>query len=79
MGKRRVVVTGLGTVSPYGVGVDLLWNNLINGKSGIKTIQGLDLSKHLVHIAGQIQNVNVDDYIEPKEQRRMDRYNCRLR
>lgn len=75
MGKRRVVVTGLGTVSPYGVGVDLLWNNLINGKSGIKTIQGLDLSKHLVHIAGQIQNVNVDDYIEPKEQRRMDRYN----
>lgn len=74
MKKRRVVITGMGAVTPYGVGADLLWENLKNGKSAIsKTDLSADL--HTVLIGGQIKNVNIDDYIDPKEQKRMDRYN----
>ncbi|MCI1272877.1 MAG: beta-ketoacyl-ACP synthase II [Clostridiaceae bacterium] len=74
MTKRRVVITGLGAVSPYGVGVKNFWDNLVAGKSGIRTIQGLDLEKHVVKIAGQVPNFNPEDYMEPKEAKKMDRF-----
>ena len=74
MTKRRVVVTGMGTVTPYGVGVDKFWDNLKEGKSCISNLD-LDPNLHTVLIGGQIKNVNVDEYIEPKEQKRLDRYN----
>lgn len=72
--KRRVVVTGLGCVSPFGVGVDALWNNLIKGNSGIRTLENIDLSKHLVHFGGAVPDFDSTPYIEPKDARRMDKF-----
>lgn len=71
MNKRRVVVTGMGCVSPFGLGVDNLWENTSAGKSGIKKTT-LDAEKHLVQIGGQVPEFNTDDYIDPKEAKRMD-------
>lgn len=73
MSKRRVVVTGMGCVSPYGIGVDTLWNNLKNGISGIKE-HNLDKDKHLVKVAGQVpEDIDVASYIDPKEAKRLDK------
>lgn len=73
MSKRRVVITGMGCVSPYGIGVDNLWNNLINGISGIKE-HNLDKEKHIVKVAGQVpEDIDVDSYIDPKEAKRLDK------
>ncbi len=73
MSKRRVVVTGMGCVSPYGIGVDLLWNNLKNGISGIRE-HNLDKNIHQVKIAGQVPpDIDVDSYIDPKEAKRLDK------
>jgi 3-oxoacyl-[acyl-carrier-protein] synthase II len=73
MSKRRVVVTGMGCVSPYGIGVDLLWNNLKNGISGIRE-HNLDKNIHLVKIAGQVpEDIDIDSYIDPKEAKRLDK------
>ncbi|MCD7879329.1 MAG: beta-ketoacyl-ACP synthase II [Candidatus Gastranaerophilales bacterium] len=73
MSKRRVVITGMGCVTPYGIGVDLLWTNLKNGKSGIKE-HNLDKSKHLVKIAGQVPtDIDIDSYIDSKEAKRLDK------
>lgn len=73
MSKRRVVVTGMGCVSPYGIGVERLWNNLINGKSGIKE-HNLDKDKHLVKIAGQVPpDINLEPYVDSKEAKRLDK------
>lgn len=74
MTKRRVVITGLGAVSPYGVGVDKFWNSIVEGKSGISITDAIDIEKHPVKISGGIKNLNMDDYIDPKESKRMDRY-----
>ncbi len=76
MGKRRVVITGLGVVTSLGVGTDKFWNNLLGGKNGISTIENFDLEGQGVTIAGEIKNedLNIDEYINPKEAKRMDRY-----
>lgn len=74
MSKRRVVVTGIGAVSPFGVGVDTLWDNLKAGNSGISTIENMDLDGHTVHIAGEVKNFDENQYIDPKEAKKMDRY-----
>ena len=72
--KRRVVVTGMGCVSPYGVGVDTLWNNLKEGKSGIRELTAVDIEKHLVHIGGEVPEFDVTPYVEAKDARRMDKF-----
>ena len=73
MTKRRVVVTGMGCVTPYGIGVNTLWNNLKEGKSGIKE-HNLDPEKHLVKVAGQVPtDLNIDEYVDPKEAKRLDK------
>ncbi len=72
--KRRVVVTGMGIVSPVGVGAKEFWNALLEGKSGISTIENISLDGHTVHIAGEIKNFDEISTLEPKEARRMDRY-----
>ncbi len=73
MSKRRVVVTGMGCVSPYGIGVDLMWNNLKNGISGIRE-HNLDKTVHQVKIAGQVPpDIDVDSYVDPKEAKRLDK------
>ncbi len=74
MSKRRVVVTGLGAISPYGAGVDLLWKNITAGKSGIDTIKNIDLEKHNVHIAGEVEGYDPIQYFDPKEAKKTDRF-----
>ena len=74
MTKRRVVITGLGAVTPFGVGVDKFWNSLVEGKSGISTSELIDVSKHVVKISGEVKNFHPEEYIDPKEAKKMDRY-----
>lgn len=75
MTKKRVVVTGLGAISPFGIGVDKLWNSLKEGKSGVSiTSDIIDVNKHTVKISGEVKDFNPDDYMDPKEARRMDRF-----
>ena len=71
--KRRVVVTGMGCISPFGVGIDVLWEGLKAGKSAIRYLT-LDKEKHLVHIGGQVPEFDVTKYVDPKDARRMDKF-----
>lgn len=74
MTKKRVVITGLGAVTPFGIGVDKLWDSLISGKSGIATTEGMDLEFHPVKISGEVKNFVPEDYLDPKEAKKMDRF-----
>ena len=74
MSKRRVVVTGMGIVSPFGVGKDVFWKSLVEGKSGISTIENITLEGHTVHIAGEVKNFEPSEYMDSKDAKRMDRY-----
>ena len=74
MSKRRVVVTGMGIVSPFGVGKELFWNSLVEGKSGISTIENISLEGHTVHIAGEVKNFDPTQYMDSKDAKRRDRY-----
>lgn len=74
MEKRRVVVTGMGCVTPVGIGVENFWKGLVSGKSGIVHTSRLDLSQHKVKIAGEINDFNPEDYMDPKEAKRTDRF-----
>ena len=77
---RRVVVTGMGMVTPLGSGVDHNWSQIIAGKSGIARIEGFDVSDISCQIAGQVPGadavggLNLDDWIDPREQRKQDRF-----
>lgn len=78
---RRVVVTGLGLVTPLGCGVKVNWDRLTNSQSGIGAIQSFDVSDLPAKIAGQVPRgetadgkFNADDWVPPKEQRRMDTF-----
>ncbi len=71
--KRRIVVTGMGCVSPFGIGVDILWKNIIQGNSGIRYLN-LDKEKHLVHIGGQVPEFDTTPYVDAKDARRMDKF-----
>ncbi len=72
MSKRRVVVTGLGMVTPVGNSVDETWSNILAGKSGIATIEYFDTTEFSTRIGGSIRNLELDDYIPRKEQKKMD-------
>ncbi|MBE7710122.1 MAG: beta-ketoacyl-[acyl-carrier-protein] synthase II [Cyanobacteria bacterium SIG32] len=76
MTKRRVVITGLGAVTPVGIGVDKFWSSLLNGKSGVSLIENMDTELHTVKIAAEIKNedFNPENYMTSKEANRMDRY-----
>ncbi|MEW6215360.1 MAG: beta-ketoacyl-ACP synthase II [Nitrospirota bacterium] len=74
MDRRRVVVTGIGLITPLGVGVRATWENLIQGKSGIRKITHFDASAFQTQIAGEVEGFNPEDYIEPKEVKKMDRF-----
>lgn len=72
MSKRRVVVTGLGVVSPVGIGVQTSWSSLIAGKSGITRITKFDPSNFASQIAGEVKDFDVSQFLPAKEARRMD-------
>ena len=77
---RRVVVTGLGMVTPLGSGVDHNWSEITAGKSGISKIENFDVSDISCRIAGQVPGadqpggLNLDDWIDPREQHKQDRF-----
>jgi 3-oxoacyl-[acyl-carrier-protein] synthase II len=81
MSMRRVVVTGVGLVTPLGVGTETVWQRLLAGESGIRGIQGFDVSDLPAKIAGQVPRgetasgaFNADEWVPPKEQRKMDEF-----
>jgi len=74
MDRKRVVVTGLGLITPLGIGVETSWQNLLSGKSGIRRITSFDASAFPTQIAGEVDSFNPEDYIEPKEVKKMDRF-----
>ncbi len=76
MTKRRVVITGMGAVTPCGIGVNKFWNAMLEGKSGISNIESIDTERHTVKIAGEIKekDFNPEDYMDSKDAKRMDRF-----
>ena len=74
MAKRRVVITGLGIVSPVGIGVSQAWQSIVNGKSGIGRITHFDPSLFACQIAGEVKDFDVTQYLPAKDARRMDRF-----
>ena len=74
MTRRRVVITGLGIVSPVGNTVEEAWQNIIAGRSGIDRITRFDVSSFPVRIAGEIRNFDIGQYLPPKDARRMDTF-----
>ena len=72
MARRRVVVTGLGIVSPVGNSVEEAWQNILAGKSGIAAVTKFDVSTFPVKFAGEVKNFDITQYISAKDARRMD-------
>jgi len=72
--NKRVVVTGMGVISPVGTGLDKFWAALISGESGIDKITKFDASEYKTQIAGEVKDFDAANYIEKKEARRMDRF-----
>jgi 3-oxoacyl-[acyl-carrier-protein] synthase II len=80
-GIRRVVVTGMGLVTPLGIGLDQVWGRLLAGESGIGAIQSFDVSDLPARVAGQVPRgdrasglFNADDWVPPKDHRKMDEF-----
>ncbi len=74
MAKRRVVITGLGIVSPVGSTIDKAWSNIKAGKSGISPIDVFDASDMPVKISGAVRDFEANDYVPPKDQKKMDTF-----
>ena len=74
MSKRRVVVTGMGIVSPVGSELEKAWENIREGRSGISQIDDFDVSAFATQIAGSVSGFDVGDYLVPKDARKMDRF-----
>ncbi|GAB4294003.1 MAG: beta-ketoacyl-ACP synthase II [Thiohalomonadaceae bacterium] len=72
MAKRRVVITGLGMVSPVGLSVKESWENILAGKSGIAPITHFDTSAFTTHFGGSVKGFNAENYLSPKEAKKMD-------
>ncbi|MDP5040158.1 MAG: beta-ketoacyl-ACP synthase II, partial [Paraglaciecola sp.] len=74
MSKRRVVVTGLGMLSPLGNDVSSTWENIIAGVSGISAITSFDASEYSTRFAGEVKGFDVEQYIPKKETKKMDKF-----
>ena len=74
MDKRRVVITGVGMITPLGIGVEQSWEGLLAGRSGIGKITQFDAANFPTRIAGEVDGFNPEEYIEPKEIKKMDRF-----
>ena len=71
---RRVVVTGLGAITPLGTGAEQYWQALLAGRSGVSPVQGFDCSAIATRIAAQVKDFRAEDYLDRKEAKRMDRF-----
>ncbi|MFQ5584178.1 MAG: beta-ketoacyl synthase N-terminal-like domain-containing protein, partial [Calditrichia bacterium] len=71
---KRVVVTGMGVVSPVGNNVPDFWKNLLTGKSGVDYITHFDASEYATKFAAEVKNFSTEGILEPKEARKMDRF-----
>ena len=69
---KRVVITGIGVVSPIGLNLEETWKNALHGKSGIAPITKFDAAAFDVHFAGEVKGFNPDLFIDKKEQKKMD-------
>lgn len=72
--KRRVVITGIGLITPLGIGTDATWDALVNGRSGIDTITRFDASAHASQIAAEVKNFDPEQYFETKQAKNMDHF-----
>lgn len=72
--KNRVVITGIGAITPIGIGKEQFWESLLAGKSGIVKTSRFDASEYTAQVAGEVQGFEPTDYIDKKEAKRMDRY-----
>jgi 3-oxoacyl-[acyl-carrier-protein] synthase II len=72
MKNRRVVITGLGMVCPVGLNVDESWNNILNGISGIATLENIDTEEQTVKFGGSVKNFDISSYLTPKDAKKMD-------
>ncbi|BFT73107.1 beta-ketoacyl-ACP synthase II [Paenibacillus sp. P36] len=71
---KRVVITGMGVVTALGQELDTFWGNLTAGKSGVSLIENFDVSEYPTRIAAEVKDFNIEDYVDRKESRRMDRF-----
>ncbi len=74
LSKRRVVITGMGMVSPVGLSVSESWDNVLAGKSGIQPLEHFDTEAFSVKFGGSIRNFNITDYLSPKDAKKMDTF-----
>ena len=74
MDNRRVVITGMGVLSPNGIGIESFWDSLVHGISGVRKITHFDASSYPSQIAGEIKDFDPLNYMGPKSARRMDRF-----
>ncbi|CAB9543286.1 3-oxoacyl-[acyl-carrier-protein] synthase, KASII (EC 2.3.1.179) [uncultured Gammaproteobacteria bacterium] len=74
MNKRRVVITGMGIVSPVGSSVSSAWDNILKGQSGINTLSNLETEGQSVTIGGSVKNFDIADYLKPKDAKKMDTF-----
>jgi 3-oxoacyl-[acyl-carrier-protein] synthase II len=72
MSKRRVVITGIGTVCPVGLDSKQSWNNILNGKSGIANLTNIETEGQNVKFGGSVKDFDISDYLSPKEAKKMD-------
>ena len=74
MSQRRVVVTGMGIVSPVGSTIDSAWDAICNGRSGVKTVSSFDADHMKTRIAGEVIDFDVSDYLSVREAKRLDQF-----
>jgi len=74
MTRRRVVITGMGTVNPLSASVADYWRGLLEGRSGVALIEGMDTSAFKVKIGGEVKNFNPEAHLDPKTARHLDRF-----
>ena len=74
MSKRRVVITGMGIVSPVGNDLKTAWDNISNGRSGVGQITSFDASAYVTRIAGEVRDFDITRWVNPKDARKMDTF-----
>ncbi len=74
MSRRRVVVTGMGIVSPVGSTIDTAWEAICNGRSGIKIVSSFDAELMKTRIAGEVSDFDISQYLSPREAKRLDEF-----